>query len=623
MSIKNKLFLLLVFFAVIPVLMLGVLVFANAKRLITTVRTAQLNSIADLKKDKIETFFNERRQDIRSAQSFYNIKTNLPILIQLHQEGADIARAKSYVDLDRQMQGYQKSYGYLNVILTDTMGRVVYASNAAENLRPGRAVPYVDYFQNARKEIYFADVFRNALFDDRLEMIAAGPLHDFQGRFIGEIVVEFDMEPILKFISDTTGLGKTGEVVISRKESDSVVFITPLQYDPEAALKKKVPLSARTAYPSQRAVQGENASGIALDYNNAEVLAAWRYIPLLRWGLVTKIDTKEAFAPVAQLEQFLILAILCIIFFAAAAAVWIAKNVTTPILSLQKGAETIAAGDLSHRVGIEKNDEIGRLARAFDTMSKALAADRAKRAQAEEEVKTLNVELVRKLAELETVNKELEAFSYSVSHDLRAPLCSIDGFTQALQEDYGDKLDAQGREFLHLVRSGSKLMSQLIDDLLMLSRVSRGDMERKQVDMSMIAQDIADNLHKTEPDRKVIFVIQEGLSAWGDDRLLHLAVTNLMNNAWKFTKAHATARIEFGAFQHDGHRTFFIKDDGAGFNMAYSNKLFNPFQRLHTEREFPGTGIGLATVKRIIQRHGGRVWMEGEVEKGATIFFTL
>jgi signal transduction histidine kinase len=623
MSIKNKLLFLLVSFAVIPVLMLGILVFIDAKQLITDVRTAQLNSIADLKKDKIETFFNERQRDIRSAQSFYNIKTNLPVLIQLRQKGADVSRTKNFIDLERQLQEFQKSYGYLNVILTDTRGAVVYTSNAAENLRPGRAVSYIDYFQNAKKGIYFTDVFKNALFDDRLEMMVAGPMHDFQNNFIGVIVIEFSMEPVFKFISDTTGLGETGEVVIARKEANTVVFLNPLKHDPEAALETKVTLSARMAYPAQRAVQGENASGIALDYNNDEVLAAWRYIPLLRWGLVTKIDAKEAFAPAAQLMRFLVVAIFCILFIAAVAAAWIAKTVTTPILSLQKGAETIAAGDLGLRIGTGKTDEIGQLARAFDTMSTALAADRTKRTLAEEEVKKLNAELVRKIAELEVANKELEAFSYSVSHDLRAPLRSIDGFSQALQEDYGDKLDDQGREFLQLVRSGSKHMSQLIDDLLMLSRVSRGDMERKQVNMSRIAQDIADNLHKIEPDRTVTFKIQEGLSALGDESLLYLAVTNLMNNAWKFTKAHATARIEFGALQHEGRQTFFVKDDGAGFNMAYSNKLFNPFQRLHTEREFPGTGIGLATVKRIIERHGGRVWMEGEVEKGATIFFTF
>jgi light-regulated signal transduction histidine kinase (bacteriophytochrome) len=225
--------------------------------------------------------------------------------------------------------------------------------------------------------------------------------------------------------------------------------------------------------------------------------------------------------------------------------------------------------------------------------------------------------------ELAAVNKELESFSYSVSHDLRAPLRSIDGFSQAILEDYTDKLDEQGRNYLQRVRSNTQKMGELIDDLLKLSRVTRSEMKLEMVNLSTLAQSIATEVQKTQPERQVEFVISPGLSAKGDERLLHILLENLLGNAWKFTAKHPQARIAFGSTQVGGKQVFFVRDDGAGFDMTYADKLFAPFQRLHSEGEFPGIGIGLATAQRIIHRHGGRVWAEGEIEKGATFYFTL
>jgi PAS domain S-box-containing protein len=249
--------------------------------------------------------------------------------------------------------------------------------------------------------------------------------------------------------------------------------------------------------------------------------------------------------------------------------------------------------------------------------------DITERTQAEEAIKHLN-------ARLELANKELEAFSYSVSHDLRAPLRSIDGFSQALLEDYSNGLDAEGKDHLQRVRAATQRMAQLIDDMLNLSRVMRSDMQRGRVDLTELAKTIAAELKKIEPERQVDFVIAEGLAVNGDKRLLELALENLLGNAWKFTGKHPRARIEFGVADQEGlpagqagKPVYFVRDDGAGFEMAYAEKLFGAFQRLHSLTEFPGTGVGLATVQRIIHRHGGLVWAEGAVDKGATFYFTL
>ncbi len=239
------------------------------------------------------------------------------------------------------------------------------------------------------------------------------------------------------------------------------------------------------------------------------------------------------------------------------------------------------------------------------------------------ELKKIEDELRRLNEQLEVSNRELEAFSYSVSHDLRAPLRSIDGFSQALLEEYTDRLDDQGKDYLHRISAASQRMGQLIDDLLGLSRVTRSEMHRERVDMSALVQSIAAELRRNQPERKVEFVVTPGRYADADAHLLRIALENLLGNAWKFTEKHRDAKIEFGVTEYGGRSAFFIRDDGAGFDMAYSEKLFGAFQRLHSTAEFSGTGIGLATVQRIIHRHGGQIWAEGKMEGGATFYFTL
>jgi signal transduction histidine kinase len=243
--------------------------------------------------------------------------------------------------------------------------------------------------------------------------------------------------------------------------------------------------------------------------------------------------------------------------------------------------------------------------------------------RAEEAVRRLNREIQEHSARTDAMNKELEAFSYSVSHDLRAPLRSIDGFSQAVLEDCGPSLDDQGRKNLERVRTASQRMGQLIDDLLELSRLTRADIRVERVNLSDLARRLAEDIGRSQPERAVELSIQDGLVAEADPRLLRVALDNLLRNAWKFTARRSGARIEVGSNQENGTPAFFVRDNGAGFDMRYAGKLFGAFQRLHSAAEFEGTGIGLATVQRVVRRHGGRVWAEGAVDKGATFYFTL
>jgi light-regulated signal transduction histidine kinase (bacteriophytochrome) len=238
-------------------------------------------------------------------------------------------------------------------------------------------------------------------------------------------------------------------------------------------------------------------------------------------------------------------------------------------------------------------------------------------------VATLERRVAARTAALEAANNELEAFSYSVSHDLRAPLRAIDGFSHALLAEYAEKLDGEGQRYLERIRAATRRMGGLIDDLLNLARITRVQLRWAPVDLTALAAQVVAELRRRDPERTTAIHVAPGVAGRGDARLLTIVLENLLGNAWKFTTKHGAAEIWFGAQQRDRRAVYYVRDTGAGFDMKYADKLFAPFQRLHGANDYDGTGIGLATVQRIISRHGGQIWAEAEVDRGATFFFTL
>ncbi len=271
-------------------------------------------------------------------------------------------------------------------------------------------------------------------------------------------------------------------------------------------------------------------------------------------------------------------------------------------------------------IGESLNNPFQLLFKELSEAKMQLQAELLKTKAAEEE---LEQRVHERTAELEASNKELESFAYSISHDLRAPLRAINGFSSELNNNYYDQIDDQGKHYLDRIMKASARMGQLIDDLLQLSRVTRVAINPEQVDLSEIALKIANKLTALDPDRKITWKVAANISVRGDNKLLYLIMEKLLHNAWKFSSNNEEAIIEFGQQLQEGEQIYFVSDNGVGFNMAYVDKLFSPFQRLHGVDEFPGTGIGLATAQRIIRRHGGRIWTEASVNRGATFFFTL
>lgn len=334
----------------------------------------------------------------------------------------------------------------------------------------------------------------------------------------------------------------------------------------------------------------------------------------------------------ARADFFRDLAIAGVMLALALLLAWlISERITAPIRQLTVDATALGAGQLSRRSAVQTDDEIGLLASAFNETAGAIEHLVGSLRNTQAELRGLNVHLEQRVrdrtAQLAALNSELEAFSFSVSHDLRAPLRRIDRFSVALIEDYGDRLDDDGRLMLERLSVGCEQMSQLIDDLLRLSRVSRAELDYQRVNLATIITEIAADLRQADPSHPVALAINdtaaEGLTVHGDASLLRVVLQNLLANAWKFTRQQPNPRVECGTTLVDNVRAFYVCDNGVGFDAAKGDKLFRAFQRLHDSREFEGTGVGLATVQRIVHRHGGRVWADGNVGSGATFWFTV
>ena len=379
LKIQTKLTLIFSLLITASVLIISYIGFHIAKKTLRNVRIEELESIAHLKVEKIEKFFFERKGDIKTAQKYFNTKTNLPIVAQFANDRKNPAYLTAKKMLDEQLKSFQYVYGYSDVMLVSPEGKIVYVTNES-CLETNLDQPLPGFnskaFEEEKEEIYFSDVFfrmRNKIEGSDFGMLVTAPVYDFKEIFIGVIVLEIDMELIYKFIQDTTGLGETGETLIGLNKGDHALFLNDLRYDGDAALKRKAIFGETDAFPIQEAVQGRDGAGISIDYRGEKIIAAWRHIQSLNWGLVAKIDTVEAFAPIIYLKNITICMTVIVIAVTVIIVIFLTKGITRPIRKLVEGTKRIANGDLAFRVKTKLKDEIGDLATSFNDMTLQLA----------------------------------------------------------------------------------------------------------------------------------------------------------------------------------------------------------------------------------------------------------
>lgn len=606
-SIKRKLLIFALCISLIPILVITILFYLSARGSVEKQINQKMIAVAESKALHIEAFLKTIRGRTIDFCSDGYIRDKLDIINQ-----KVLLEQDAVVDLSSHLKNNKMPLDpdIASITVLNTTGTVV-ASTIKSIIGNdfSNHEEFVHIVSKNKKEVFtHRPHFQQYLNHSTMEV--AAPVTSMEsGQTIGIIINAYNQEIINDITSNREGMGNSGEIVIGLKEDGTIQFINTLKYTPGATTTLKIPLNDEAAEPMRLALEGKYGTIIGHDYRDINVIAAYRYIPLIGWGLVAKMDKAEAFGPLTVLRNIAI--VLGGVSSIAVILVGISFSISTsrPINRLTAAAVKISNGNYDYSVEIDRHDEIGALAVSFNSMTSKLTHEINEHEKAE--------------ARLTGLNKELEAFCYSVSHDLRAPLRGIEGFSRALEEDYADKFDLQGKDYLRRICTASHKMDNLITDLLDLSRITRSKMKHEKVDLSALVKSKALELQETEPERQVEFVIAEGDCTDGDTKLLKIAIDNLMDNAWKFTGKHSQARIEFGISLQDGESVYFISDDGVGFDMTYADKLFGAFQRLHSITEFEGTGIGLATVNRIIQRHGGNIWAEGEIGQGAKFCFTL
>jgi signal transduction histidine kinase len=406
-------------------------------------------------------------------------------------------------------------------------------------------------------------------------------------------------------MSAQSGLRLTEKTYLVNKSN---FFVTEPSFGEGYTLKKTVRTEGVKA-----GLSGSDGVGFYEDYRNVSVIGAYKWLPEYNMCLITEVDQSEAFARIDAMTVTIVTIVSLLALIVVAASFLLARTITQPLARLVAGAAAIGRGNLDQRVGTEARDEIGELSRAFDRMAMELKGATA----------SIERRIRERTAQLEAANQELEAFSYSVSHDLRAPLRAIDGYSRILLDEYQPQLDAEGKRVCSVISESAHKMSGLIDDLLTFSRLGRSAINPSKIDMETLANSVFQELTTPQGRKRINFKVDSAPAVMGDPALLQQVWVNLISNAIKFSSRQKRAMIRVHGENTENEAVYSVQDNGVGFDMQYAHKLFGVFQRLHSVSEFEGNGVGLALVQRVVNRHGGRVWAEGETGKGATFYFAL
>jgi signal transduction histidine kinase len=604
MRLAPRLTVLFLLLSILPTVVVGYLAYENGRRTIVQETIDHLVSIDLLKSNELKRWVEANKNSIEELAQRPLVKLYATVLAKHDAPGPTYDKAKGNL-IEDHLTPRLKHSGFFELFLICPRHGLVSAST--DQKQDGKYRDTLPYFIEGKAHTYVQGIYYSPSLEQPAMTIST-PVKDRQGNLMGVLAGRLDLGELSKIISLHTGQGTTEDTYLVNTFN---FFVTEPRFGQGYALKKAVRTEGVEA-----GLSGRDGTGFYRDYRGVPVIGAYKWLPEFKMCIITEIDQAEAFAPIVHLA-WVTAGIASVISIAAGIlGLYFARTITRPVEQLAAGAEQIGGGNMEHRVGTASKDEIGSLSRVFDRMTERLKATMVSRDDLEQRVR-------ERTAQLEAANKELEAFSYSVSHDLRAPLRAIDGFSRIILEDYVDRLDDEGKRFLNIIRGNTQKMGELIDDLLVFSRLGRQEVRASDIDMGKLAMAASEEIKLAVPERKVQFTIKTLSPAQGDKAMIRQVIANLLSNAVKFTRPKENAIIEVGGSKEGDETVYYVKDNGVGFDMQYAHKLFGVFQRLHSAEEFEGTGVGLAIVQRIIHRHGGRVWAVGKVDEGATFYFTL
>ena len=604
MKLAPKLTILFLLLSIVPTAIVGYLAYANGRRTTVQETIDHLVSINIFKSNELKRWVKDNESSIEELAQRHLVRQYAAVLAKHDTPNPAYHKAKASIVEDH-LKLRLKYGGFFELFLMCPRHALISAST--DEKQEGKYRDTYPYFIEGKNRTYVQGIYYSPVLEQPA-MTVSTPIKDKQGNFLGVLGGRLDLGELSKIIALQTGESPTEDTYLVNTFN---FFVTEPRFGQGYALKKAVRTEGVEA-----GLSGKDGVGFYEDYRGVSVIGAYKWLPEFKMCIITEIDQAEAFAPIVRLAWVIAGIASAISIAAGLLGLFFGRTITRPVRKLAAGAEEIGGGNLEYRVGTAAKDEIGGLSRTFDRMAESLKATMVSRDELEQRVRD-------RTAQLEAANKELEAFSYSVSHDLRAPLRAIDGFSRVVLEDYTDKLDDEGKRYLNIIRSNTQKMGQLIDDLLMFSRLGRQELRASDIDMGKLAKAVSEELKLAVPERKLQFTINALIPAQGDQAMIRQVFVNLLSNAVKFTRPKENAMIEVGASNEGDENVYYVKDNGVGFDMQYVDKLFGVFQRLHSSAEFEGTGVGLAIVQRIIHRHGGRVWGEGKVGEGATFYFSL
>ena len=665
--IVTKLALSFAVVALVPLALAGYVTYRVAG---TALRQDVLNGLLAVTQSRarsIEAYALERRRDVA-------VLSQDPVIARAIQSYADASQKRGidsaeYREVDREFRPFLTYYqeaGYWDILLISAVGDVVFSVakevDLGTNLLRG---PYLDSelakaFDRANTllETELSD-FRHYAPSGRPAAFVAAPVLR-HGSVVGVVALQMSTGEIYEHARDYTGLGATGETILANRREGQVVFVTPIRHDPNAAFKRTIQMGSLAGRPIQEALQARKGHGLSVDYRGKRVLAAWQYLPSFRWGMVVKMDVEEAYAPITRLRgSWLMLGLLASILVVALA--WLlARSIAVPLVRLTDMAGRIADGDLAARSDVRSADEVGQLSDAFNRMAvdlkrstDELAQHRDRLAELVEERtaelrsanKQLELEIaVRKSAEeslehtleaLKLSHTELEQFAYIGSHDLQEPLRMVTSYVQLLERRYKDQLDADANDFIGFAVEGATRMQRMIHDMLDFLAVTSHGKPFERTD-SQAAFDEAMKGIQAKVEESGATVTHDPLPpVMADGEQFRQLFQHLIGNAIKY-RGEASLRVHVSVREASSAESqalvenpkppmvqFGVRDNGIGMHQRYADLIFKLFQRLHTRDQYSGTGIGLSLSKRIVDRHGGRIWVESELGKGSTFFFTI